>query len=222
MQEEKNINVTETLDAGAYEIIRKRLLTQKDFLSERLTKLNEARKEVFNSTNFALSANQRITTENTCISRGIIAFDKLCIFGYNVHFGLRTDIQLSDVFSIYLFQENQFIPQPLDLINDQNFFTDFQNLYKYYRDSIFSKFRRTDNYLYMVFQTSKSAQDLKAFKWLIKDGKLIYQDDRSIHEVKKADQFDFEWQKTSIDDRRLGKFPHISILDKILLGSQSL
>lgn len=217
MQEEKNINVTETLDAGAYEIIRKRLLTQKDFLSERLTKLNEARKEVFNSTNFALSANQRITTENTCISRGIIAFNKLCIFGYNVHFGLRTDIQLSDVFSIYLFQENQFIPQPLDLINDQNFFTDFQNLYKYYRDSIFSKFRRTDNYLYMVFQTSKNAQDLKAFKWLIKDGKLIYQDDRSIHEVKKADQFDFEWQKTSIDDRRLGKFPHISILDKIFI-----
>ena len=217
MQEEKNSNVTETLDAGAYEIIRKRLLTQKDFLSERLTKLNEARKEVFNSTNFALSANQRITTENTCVARGIIAFDKLCIFGYNVHFGLRTDIQLSDVFSIYLFQENQFIPQPLDLINDQNFFTDFQNLYKYYRDSIFSKFRRTDNYLYMVFQTSKSAQDLKAFKWLIKDGKLIYQDDRSIHEVKKADQFDFEWQKTSIDDRRLGKFPHISILDKIFI-----
>lgn len=217
MQEEKNINVTETLDAGAYEIIRKRLLTQKDFLSERLTKLNDARKEVFNSTNFALSANQRITTENTCVARGIIAFDKLCIFGYNVHFGLRTDIQLSDVFSIYLFQENQFIPQPLDLINYQNFFTDFQNLYKYYRDSIFSKFRRTDNYLYMVFQTSKSAQDLKAFKWLIKDGKLIYQDDRSIHEVKKADQFDFEWQKTSIDDRRLGKFPHISILDKIFI-----
>lgn len=217
MQEEKNINVTETLDAGAYEIIRKRLLTQKDFLSERLTKLNDARKEVFNSTNFALSANQRITTENTCVARGIIAFDKLCIFGYNVHFGLRTDIQLSDVFSIYLFQENQFIPQPLDLINDQNFFTDFQNLYKYYRDSIFSKFRRTDNYLYMVFQTSKSSQDLKAFKWLIKDGKLIYQDDRSIHEVKKADQFDFEWQKTSIDDRRLGKFPHISILDKIFI-----
>ena len=86
MQEEKNINVTETLDAGAYEIIRKRLLTQKDFLSERLTKLNEARKEVFNSTNFALSANQRITTENTCVARGIIAFDKLCIFGYNVHY----------------------------------------------------------------------------------------------------------------------------------------
>ncbi|GGE95791.1 ATPase family associated with various cellular activities (AAA) [Chishuiella changwenlii] len=216
MQEE-NVHITETLDAGAYEIIRKRLLTQKDILSERLLKLNEARKEVFNSSNFILNANQRITTENTCVARGIIAFDQLCIFGYNVHFGLRTDIQLSDVFSIYLFQENQFIPQNLQLIDDQNFFTDFQNLYKYYRDSIFSKFRRTDNYLYMVFQTSKNAQDLKAFKWLIKDGQLIYQDDRSIHEVQKADQFDFEWTKTGLEDRRLGKFPHISILDKVFI-----
>ncbi|RRJ93194.1 AAA family ATPase [Paenimyroides tangerinum] len=218
MQKE-NINVTETLDAGAYEIIRKRLLNQKELLSTDLQKLNEARKEVFNSTNFALSANQRITTENTCVARGIIAFDHLCIFGYNVHFGLRTDIQLSDVFSIYLFEENQFIPQSLDLIDDKNFFADFQNLYKYYRDSIFSKFRKTDNYLYMIFQTSKSAQDLKAFKWLIKDGKLIYQDDRSIHEVKKAEPFDFEWQKTSIDDRRLGRHPHISILDKVFIES---
>ena len=80
MQEEKNINVTETLDAGAYEIIRKRLLTQKDFLSERLTKLNDARKEVFNSTNFALSANQRITTENTCISHVELSRSINCVF----------------------------------------------------------------------------------------------------------------------------------------------
>ena len=217
MQENKNTTTNDTLDAGAYEIIKKRLLAQKENLNDRLSQLNEARKDVFNTTNFALSANQRITTENTCVARGIIAFDQLCIFGYNVHFGLRTDIQLSDVFSIYLFQDNQFIPQTLDLINDQSFFTDFQNLYKYYRDSIFSKFRRTDNYLYMIFQTSKNPQDLKAFKWLIKDGKLIYQDDRSIHEVKKADQFDFEWQKTTLEDRRLGAFPHISILDKVFI-----
>ena len=217
MQENKNTTTNDTLDAGAYEIIKKRLLAQKENLNDRLSQLNEARKDVFNTTNFALSANQRITTENTCVARGIIAFDQLCIFGYNVHFGLRTDIQLSDVFSIYLFQDHQFIPQTLDLINDQSFFTDFQNLYKYYRDSIFSKFRRTDNYLYMIFQTSKNPQDLKAFKWLIKDGTLIYQDDRSIHEVKKADQFDFEWQKTTLEDRRLGAFPHISILDKVFI-----
>jgi len=213
----ENTNVNETLDAGAYEIIRKRLLNQKELLSTDLQKLNDARKEVFNSTNFTLNANQRITTENTCVARGIIAFNQMCIFGYNVHFGLRTDIQLSDVFSIYSFEDNQFLPESLNLIDDKNFITDFQNLYKYYRDSIFSKFRKIDNYLYMIFQTSKNAQDLKAFKWLIKNGQLIYQDDRSIHEVKNLPQFDFDWNKTTIDARRLGRYPHISILDKIFI-----
>ncbi|WCM40956.1 DNA repair ATPase [Flavobacterium sp. CBA20B-1] len=213
MQENQNIQ----LDSGTYEIIKRRLQAQKEELVKRLSQLNNARKEVFNSTNFVLKANQRIDTENTCTARGIVAIDNLCIFGYNVHFGLRTEIKLNDVFSIYQFENNQFIPQSLDLINDANFITDYQNLYKYYRDSIFSKFRKTENYLYMIFQTSKSVDDLKAFKWLIKDGQLIYQDDRSIHEVKQPAQFEFQWIKTNLEDRRLGKFPHISILDKVFI-----
>ncbi len=207
----------ESLDAAAYDIIQKRLQAQKDDLTKRLQELNNARKEVFNSTSFVLKANQRITTENNCVARGIIALDHICIFGYNVHFGLRTEIKLEDVFSIFQYEDGHFIPQSLDLIADQNFITDYQNLYKYYRDSIFSKFRRTETYLYMIFQTSKNPEDLKAFKWLIKDGKLHYENDRSIHEVKAAPQFDFEWTKTGLEDRRLGKFPHISILDKVFI-----
>ncbi|WP_312822587.1 DNA repair ATPase [Epilithonimonas sp.] len=216
MQEETK-NQNNQLDSGTYEIIKKRLQAQKDELIHRLQNLNEARKEIFSSTSFVLKANQRIDTENTGVARGIIAIEDLCIFGYNVHFGLRTEIQLEDVFSIYKFDGGQFIPQSLDLINDANFITDYQNLYKYYRDSIFSKFRKTENYLYMIFQISKNADDLKAFKWLIKNGKLIYQDDRSIHEVKIPPQLDFEWIKTSLEDRRLGKHPHVSILDKVFI-----
>lgn len=217
MQDLNQNKTVETLEAGTYELIRKRLHTQKDELSSRLNSLNEARKEVFSSTDLSLLANQRITTENNCVSRGILALGKLCIFGYNVHFGLRTDIQLSDVFSIYSFENNQFIPQSLDLINDPAFITDYKNLYKYYRDSIFSRFRKTENYLYMIFQTSKNADDLKAFKWLIKDNKLIYQDDRSIHEVSNATQHEFQWIKTTLEDRRLGAHPHVSILDKVFI-----
>lgn len=207
----------ETLEAGTYEIIRKRLQAQKDELLKRLNALNDARKEVFSSTELTLIANQRITTENNCEARGIMAFGNLCIFGYNVHFGLRSDIQLSDVFSIYLFENNQFIPQTLELIEDETFITDYKNLYKYYRDSIFSKFRRTENYLYMIFQTSKNMEDEKAFKWLIKGNRLIYQDDRSIHEVKTPPQHEFKWIKTTLEDRRLGANPHVSILDKVFV-----
>lgn len=217
MKDLEQDKVVETLEAGTYEIIRKRLQAQKDILTERLNELNNARKDVFTSIDFSLIANQRISTENNCVARGIMALGNLCIFGYNVHFGLRSDIQLSDVFSIYTFENNQFIPQPLDLINNPEFITDYKNLYKYYRDSIFSKFRRTENYLYMIFQTSKNIDDVKAFKWLIKDNKLIYQDDRSIHEVIKAPQHEFLWTKTTLEDRRLGVYPHISILEKVFI-----
>ncbi|SHF84825.1 DNA repair ATPase [Dysgonomonas macrotermitis] len=217
MQEIENNKTADSLDSGTYEIIRKRLQVQKDDLLDRLASLNDARKEVFTSSEFSLLANQRIDTDNNCVARGIMALGNLCIFAYNVHFGLRSDIQLSDVFSIYRFEDSQFIPQPLDIIDDEAFLNDYKNLYKYYRDSIFSRFRKTENYLYMIFQTGKTANDAKAFKWLIKDNKLIYQDDRSIHEVVKSPQHEFKWTKTSLEDRRLGTFPHMSILDKVFI-----
>lgn len=219
MHEEKEPQKTpqHTIDSGTYDIIRKRLHSQKEVLIDKLQELNNARKEVFNTAGFTLKANQRIDTENTCVARGIIALDNICVFGYNVHFGLRTEIRLEDVFSIYRFENDQFVPQSLELINDPNFISDYENLYRYYRDSIFSRFRRTENYLYMIFQTGKNKEDLKAFKWLIRDGKLVYQDDRSIHEVKTPEQFDFQWVKTGLEDRRLGKFPHISVQEKVFI-----
>ncbi len=210
-------DVNTVLDSGTYEIIRKRLEEQRLDLVERLGKLNNARKKIFSSKGFELIANQRITTLNSGVARGIMAFGDLTLFGYNVHFGLRENIKLSDVFSIYKFTGDHFDPQPLALIDDENFKTDFSNLYKYYRDSIFAKFTKTENYLYMIFQTSKSPDDRKAFKWLIDGDKLVYIDDRSVHEVKQPAQHDFDWIKTDLNNRRLGLFPHISILDKIFI-----
>jgi MoxR-like ATPase len=208
---------TTILDSGTYEIIRKRLEEQRLNLSERLAKLNSARKEIFNSTGFQLAGNQRITTINSGVARGILALGDLALFGYNVHFGLRENIKLSDVFSIYKFTGDHFNPEPLTLIEDENFATDFSNLYKYYRDSIFAKFVRTENYLFMIFQTGKSPEDLKAFKWLVRDQQLVYVDDRSIHEVKKTPQHEFAWIRTDLSNRRLGLHPHVSVLDKVFI-----
>lgn len=210
-------NINAKLDSGTYEIIRKRLEEQRLDLLDRLAKLNKVRKEIFNSSGFQLASNQRITTVNNGIARGIMAFGNLTIFGYNVHFGLRENIKLSDVFSIYQFTGDHFTQQPLTLLEDENFITDFHNLYKYYRDSIFSKFHKTENYLYLIFQTGKSLEDRKAFKWLIKDEKLVYIDDRSVHEVKRAAQHEFDWVRTDLSHRRLGLHPHVSVLDKVFI-----
>lgn len=206
-----------SLEGGTYEIIQSRLEAQKKELSKRLDQLNEARKEVFGSIETKLIANNRIITENNCISSDIVNVGDLCIFGYNVHFGLRTDIKTEDVFSIYRYENEEFKPQPLDLIADETFITDFFNLYKYYRDTEFKKFFIAGNYLHMVFQISDRISDIKTFKWLIKNDSLSYIDNRSDHEYKFPNQHDFLWQEATRDMHKQGKFPHVSILDKVFV-----
>lgn len=213
----ENQNNAQQLDGGTYEIIQGRLQKQKQDLQERLHKLNEDRKHVFGAIETKLIANDRINTENNCIARDIVSLGNISIFGYNVHFGLRTDIQLSDVFSIYEFKDQHFQIQSLDLLNDPIFIDDFTNLYKYYRNTIFSKFAIIGNYLYMVFQLSENKSDIKAFKWLINEGSLQYVDNRSEHEYKFPTQHEFKWQEVTRDMHRYGTYSHVSILDKIFV-----
>ncbi|GAB3647770.1 DNA repair ATPase [Echinicola sediminis] len=216
-QDDQTTVSKEALDGGTYEIIRKRLNGHKEDLQKRLHKLNDARKTVFGSLETKLIANNRVSTENNCVARDIISLGNTCIFGYNVHFGLRTDIKLSDVFSIYEFKDNRFEPVSLTLLEDEAFINDFSNLYKYYRNTIFAKFAIIGNYLHMVFQLSDSVTDIKTFKWLIADRQLKYIDNRSEHEYKFPKQHQFNWEEATRDMQRYGQHPHVSILDKVFV-----
>lgn len=95
------------------------------------------RKEVFGSIETKLLGSERIITENNCIPRDMAPVDDCFIFGYNVHMGLKSKVELSDVFSIYQYKEHTFQKQPLNLINDEQFLKDFDELYKYYKKTFF-------------------------------------------------------------------------------------
>lgn len=205
------------LNKDTYEIIRSRLQKHAESLQKRIAKLNNSRQEVFGALETKLIDNNRILTENNCIPRDIVSFGKTCIFGYNVHFGLRSEINLADVFSIYKFEDNKFNVQPLSFISDSQFETDFINIYKYYRKTFFTRFAVIGNFLYMVFQISEKQDDLKTFKWLIRDNQLSYIDSRSEHEYSLPPQHEFNWQEVTREMHRYGEHPHVSILDKVFV-----
>ncbi|MGB1296279.1 MAG: DNA repair ATPase, partial [Flavobacteriales bacterium] len=213
-EENKNIN---QLEAGTYEIIQGRLQKHKTELLNRLNTLNDSRKDIFGAVDLKLIGNKRINTENNCIARDIIAFGDTCLLGYNVHIGLRSKLDLADVFSAYYFSDGEFKSANLDLINDDGFINDFQNLYKYYRDTIFARFAIKGNYLHMVFQISEKISDIKTFKWLINENQLTYVDNRSDHEYGFPNQHEFEWVQPSRDMHRYGLHAHVSILDKVFV-----
>ncbi|NRA50743.1 MAG: DNA repair ATPase, partial [Phaeodactylibacter sp.] len=200
-----------------YDIIRNRLQQQADELRGRLQQLNIARKEVFGSVESALIANDRITTGNYCTARDVVAVGDYCILGYNVHLGLRSGVQLNDVFSIYKFTGKAFEEEGLSLLENQNFNTDFHNLYRYYKEAYFARYAQRGRHLYMIFHLKPGGKDFKAFKWLRTDDGLVYVDNRSDQEVRYPNQYEFRWQQAGRDDQRHGRHPHVSILDRVFL-----
>lgn len=206
------------LEGGTYEIIRNRLLKQGDELKTRLAKLNSDRKAVFGSVENQLLSTDRISTSNNCIARDIVSIGGKIILGYNVHLGLRNETHLNDVFAVYHFEGDHLKEDNLDFIEHPRFEEDFKNLYKYYRNTVFAKFAILGVHLFMVFRVGKSHTDIKVFKFLITDeGTLEYIDSRSDAEFHYPVQHDFKWVRAHRDMHRPGKYPHVSILDRIFV-----
>lgn len=206
-----------SIEKGTYEIIQQRLQNQRMELIARVDALNDERKKIFGSVDFKLLSNVRINTEHNCMARDIVSVGNLCLFGYNVRLGLKTVLEVEDVFSVFQFENNEFQPQSIEIIKDDVFADELKNLYKFYRNTQFSRFLIRENFLYMIFQLSESPSDLKAFKWLIEKETLIYMDSRSASEVRFPLQHEFEWIKATRDMQRIGKNPHISIVDKVFV-----
>lgn len=207
----------EGLERGTYEVIRTRLAAQATDLEQRLEKLNQARRQVFGSIDTRLVGTERITTANNCVPRDIFPIGGRFLFGYNVHIGLRSETKLSEVFGVYETADTGFRELGLELITDPTFETEFKQLYKYYKDTTFTKFARIGPYLHMVFRVGRNATDLKSFKWLIEGDRLKYIDNRSEHEVKFPPQHEFEWKRATRDMHRAGVHPHISIDDRVFV-----
>ena len=214
---EKKMQESSDMESGTYEVMKSRLDKQGAELNDRIQKLNDKRKEVFGAVETKLLGSERIITEHNCIARDMAPVDDLFLFGYNVHIGLKSKVLISDVFSIYKYSEGAFIKQDLELINDTEFQNDFDELYQYYKNTIFSKFTVKEPYFYMIFQTGKNATDIKVFKWLMEGNKLTYVDSRSEHEVRFENSSQLQFVKAVREDQRSGIHPHISILDKVFV-----
>ena len=205
------------LEGGTYEILRSRLSAHAKDLRSRMEQLNAQRKRVFGSIDTKLLSSQQIVTANNCLPRDMIPVGDRAIFGYNVFIGLRSETSLADVFGVYRWKGGSLEPDSLDFIRDEAFETDFHNLYKYYRGTFFAKFAIIGPHLFMVFQVGKDVADIKTFKWLIQDDRLKYCDNRSDHEYLLPPQHGFEWTPVTRDMHCSGRFPHVSIEDRIFV-----
>lgn len=208
----------EALEGGAYEIIRKRLTNLSNDLFDRISQMNQRRKAVFGALESRPLKTDRIVTKNNCVPRDMVSVGKLLIFGYNVFIGLKKEAHISDVFSLYEFKDDRFEDIGTEALHHPQFLKDFQDLYSYYKNTKFAMFQRRESTLLMVFQVGKTAGEVKVFKWHITpENTLQYINNRSEREYTFPPQQEFEWHLTTRENYVYGKYPHVSIADRVFV-----
>ena len=205
------------LDSGTYEIIRNRLRAAGDELKSRLDVLNKARKDAFGSIETTLLTTERITTSHNCLSRDMVAVGDHVLFGYNIHFGLKAETDIGDVFSQFRFADHSFHEPTRDLLDNSEFHQHFRDLFRYYKETTFAKFAVRGPHLFMVFKVGRGERDIKTFKWLVDGDSLKYLGNRSDHEYTYPSQHEFEWTKATRDQHVGGLHPHITIDDRVFV-----
>jgi len=216
-------STAQTLGSATYEIIRQRLQSQGATLRERMGKLDARRQEVFGAIESKLLKADRIVTSNNCVPRDIVQLgDGKFLFGFNVQFGLKKEMELGDVFAVYHRDEQAgtFKEADLAILQDNTFTLDFKRLYNVYEKASFRKFSVIEGKLYMVFSTGPGVNDIAVFKWAYNEGNLKYADGRSEAEYRKVafpPQYEFRWLTPDRESYRYGDYPHISIEDRVFV-----
>ena len=214
---------TTVLGSATYEIIRQRLHEQGTALRAQVNQLDGRRQAVFGSVEFKLLQADRITTAHNCVPRDMVQLDEeRFLFGFNVQFGLKKEMELGDVFGVFRRDRasKAFRDEDLAPLNDQQFRMDFRRLYNVYTKASFSKFSLIQSSLFMVFQVGANPGDIAAFKWTLENGRLQYVDGRSESEFRKVGfppRHDFQWKTPDRESFRYGDHPHISIEDRVFV-----
>ena len=216
-----------TLEGGSYEVIRQRLLEQARALGQKADALNQARIDKFGGVALEVIANERVRTENNCVPRDIVNVGGTLLFAYNVFIGLRTETNVADVFALHAFSPTDeggfdLSALPADsvaqLLTNETFVAEFEELYRYYRDATLLQVRRTAGKLLAVFKVGNNLDDIKAFRWLVNpEERVEYVDNRGERDHTFPSPHDFEWTVTGREDQVRGRHPHVNILDEVFV-----
>jgi len=212
-------------EGGSYDIIRQRLVEQGGEFDNKVALLNQARQDAFGSTDLSVLGRLRVRTEHNCQGRDIVQVGPYLVFGYNVFIGLKKTTRIEDVFSMYTLDKSDegFSLNAVDLADsflaDAKFKHDFDELYRYYKDTHLVQLAFKEGKLLAGFQIGERLDDLRVFRWDVSaDGNTVtYMDNRGERDLDLPEKYDFEWIETQRDDIVQGRFPHINILDTIFV-----
>ncbi|MFH9121663.1 DNA repair ATPase [Streptomyces globisporus] len=203
------------VDAGAYEVLRRRLSAQAGELVRRAEALNARRTEEFGSTELRLLATEQVRTEHASVPRDLVAVGGKILFGFERGPGARGEAGVEDVLLVRDAEENDDTAAPPHntLLDEDGFRREFSSLHRYFRDARLLRLRRAGGKLLAVFRTGENAEDIRVLRWALgPDGAPgAFLDAQGERDHVFPASHDFDWIVAGREAHRPGRHPHIAI-----------
>ncbi|MFF4859728.1 DNA repair ATPase [Streptomyces rubiginosohelvolus] len=202
------------VDAGAYDVLRRRLSAQAGELVRRAEALNARRTEEFGSTGLRLLATEQVRTEHASVPRDLVAVGGQLLFGFERGPGARGEAGVEDVLLVRDAgpADDAQAAQPT-FLDDDGFRREFASLHRYFRDASLLRLRRTGGKLLAVFRTGENAEDIRVLRWALgPDGAPgAFLDAQGERDHVFPASHDFDWTVAGRDAHVPGRHPHIAI-----------
>ncbi|MGW6284316.1 DNA repair ATPase [Streptomyces sp. NPDC055107] len=212
------------VDAGAYEVLRRRLSAQAGELVRRAEALNARRTEEFGSTGLRLLATEQVRTERASVPRDLVAVGGQLLFGFERGPGAHGEAGVEDVLLVRDSAPESDAPEsdaPADdapaaeatLLDDDGFRRAFSSLHRYFRDARLLRLRRVDGRLLAVFRTGERAEDIRVLRWALgPDGSPgAFLDAQGERDHAFPPSHDFAWTVAGREAHVPGRHPHIAV-----------
>ncbi|MFD0423700.1 DNA repair ATPase [Streptomyces parvus] len=202
------------VDAGAYEVLRRRLSAQAGELVRRAEALNARRTEEFGSTGLRLLATEQVRTEHASVPRDLVAVGGKLLFGFERGPGARGEAGVDDVLLVRDAEGDSEAPgNGHPLLDDEGFRREFASLHRYFRDARLLRLRRAGGKLLAVFRTGENAEDIRVLRWALgADGSPgAFLDAQGERDHVFPASHDFDWTAAGREAHRPGRHPHIAI-----------
>ncbi|MEU3703243.1 DNA repair ATPase [Streptomyces anulatus] len=207
------------VDAGAYEVLRRRLSAQAGELVRRAEALNRRRTEEFGSTGLRLLATEQVRTEQPSVPRDLVAVGGQLLFGFERGPGARGEAGVEDVLLVRdadVDREAHEDGEPTacaTLLGGEDFRREFSSLHRYFRDARLLRLRRVDGRLLAVFRTGENAEDIRVLRWALgPDGSPgAFLDAQGERDHVFPPSHDFDWTVAGRDAHVPGRHPHIAV-----------
>ncbi|AXE78849.1 DNA repair ATPase [Streptomyces atratus] len=201
------------VDAGTYDVLRRRLTARAADLASRAEALNARRTEEFGSTELRLTGTEQIRTEQPSVPRDLVAVGGRLLFGFERGPGAAEPAGVGDVLVLRGPALEEAPHGAGGLLEDEAFVREFTDLHRYYRDARLLRLRRVDGRLLAVFRTGESADGIRVLRWaLAPDGSPgAFLDARGDRDHVFPPSHDFTWTVAGREAHVLGRHPHIAV-----------